>query len=79
MTGGGLSPAPLVGDDVKRLLTDDLRRAYQSTVDTWVVGDPQQVAADPPRPAAQQRLGFQRHGMGHKPRAGGEPALQVAQ
>lgn len=44
MTGGGLSPAPLVGDEVKRLLTDELRRAFQPTVDTWAVGDAEQVA-----------------------------------
>jgi len=43
-TGGGLSPAPFVGDDVKALFTDDLRRAAQPTVDTWAVGDPEQVA-----------------------------------
>lgn len=44
MGGGGLSPAPFVGDDVKGLLTDELRRAYQETVDTWAVGNPAEVA-----------------------------------
>ncbi|MHA7861606.1 LLM class flavin-dependent oxidoreductase [Tessaracoccus sp. Y36] len=43
-TGGGLSPSPFVGADVKRLLTDDLRRAAQPTLDTWAVGDPDEVA-----------------------------------
>ncbi|MFD0864667.1 LLM class flavin-dependent oxidoreductase [Tessaracoccus lubricantis] len=43
-TGGGLAPAPFVGDDVKQLLTDDLRSAARPIVDTWAVGDPEQVA-----------------------------------
>ncbi|MDO5678457.1 MAG: MsnO8 family LLM class oxidoreductase, partial [Propionibacteriaceae bacterium] len=44
LTGGGLTPAPFVGDDVKRLFTDDLRAAGQASVDTWAVGDPEEVA-----------------------------------
>lgn len=45
MTGGGMAPARLVGDDVASVLTDDLRQAISPTVGTWAVGSVAEVKA----------------------------------
>ena len=44
-TRGKMDPQPRVGDEVRQLLTPQLRDAVAPVVDTWAVGDPDQVKA----------------------------------
>lgn len=44
-SGGGLQRARFVGDDVRSVLTDELRAAVEPGVASWAVGDPVEVAA----------------------------------
>ena len=43
-SGGGLSRARLVGDDVRSVLTDELREVVAPALHTWAIGDAAQVA-----------------------------------
>ena len=45
LSGRGMARQRLVGDDVKSVLTDDLRRVMADAVSSWAVGDLDQVAA----------------------------------
>jgi hypothetical protein len=42
-TGGALERARLVGDDVRSVLTDELREIVAPAAASWAVGDPGQV------------------------------------
>ncbi|HMR50722.1 MAG TPA: LLM class flavin-dependent oxidoreductase [Arachnia sp.] len=42
-TGGSLDRARFVGDDVRSVLTDDLRDLVAPMVSSWAIGDPDQV------------------------------------
>ena len=44
-TRGKMDPQPHVGAEVKALLTDELRAAVAPVVDTWAIGNPEQVKA----------------------------------
>ncbi len=45
LSGRGMARQRLAGDDVKAVLTDDLRRVMADAVSSWAVGDLDQVAA----------------------------------
>ena len=44
-SGGGLQRARLVGEDVRSVLTDELKQVVASSVASWAIGDPEQVRA----------------------------------
>lgn len=44
-SGAGLARARLVGDDVRSVLTDELRQVVAPALHSWAIGDPEQVAA----------------------------------